>query len=150
MASMLFPPSAHRPAAAPARAIPVLRQIVRLAATVLIAGHGAAHVMGVSLLWKLGEPGSLTYADASPDPGTTAAYLVGGLWLLAGIAFATAAALLLARRGVWRLVAVLGVAISVPVVALRPAQGAAGLVTNGIVLALVGLSLIPIGPRVQT
>ena len=149
MASTLFPPSAHRPTAA-AGPIPVLRQLARFAAAALIAGHGAAHVMGVSLLWKLGEPGSLKYADASPDPGTTAAYLVGGLWLLAGLAFVTAAVLLLAHKSVWRLAAASGVAISVPVVALRPAQGAAGLVTNGIVLALVGLSLIPIGRRART
>jgi hypothetical protein len=37
-----------------------------LAAAVVIAAHGLVHLMGVSLLWKLGEPGQLRYADAVP------------------------------------------------------------------------------------
>ncbi len=52
-----------------------------IAAAVLIAAHGLIHLMGVALLWKLGQVGQLRYATAVPAPGSTAAYLVGGMWL---------------------------------------------------------------------
>jgi hypothetical protein len=54
--------------------------------------------MGVSLLWQLGEPGQLRYADAVPEAGSAAAYAVGGLWLLAAVLF-MAAGVLLAAAG---------------------------------------------------
>ena len=69
-----------------------------IAAVALIAVHGLVHLMGVSLLWKLGEPGQLRYADAVPEPGTAAAYLVGGLWLAAAVLFVAAGVLLAAGR----------------------------------------------------
>jgi hypothetical protein len=111
-------------------------RIAVLAAAAIIAGHGFVHLMGVSLLWKLGELGRLRYADAAPAPGTTAGYLVGGLWLVAAVLFVITAALLVARRPSWRVLAIAAVAVSVPVIALSPAQAAAGLVVDGLVLIL--------------
>ena len=75
------------------------------AAAVLIAAHGLIHLMGVALLWKLGQVGQLRYAIAVPAPGSTAAYLVGGMWLVAAVLFVTAAVLLAAGRAAWRLTA---------------------------------------------
>jgi len=58
-------------------------KVAVIATAVIIAAHGLVHLMGVSLLWKLGEPGRLRYADAVPAPGTAAGYLAGCLWLRA-------------------------------------------------------------------
>ena len=110
-----------------------------IAAAVLLAAHGLVHLKGVSLLWKLGEPGRLRYADAVPAPGTGAAYLVGGLWLVAAVLFVTAAVLLATGRA-WRLAALAGVAVSAPVIGLAPGQAVAGLTVDGLVLVLVAVS----------
>ena len=115
-------------------------QVAVIATAVVIAAHGLVHLMGVSLLWKLGQPGQLRYADAVPAPGTVAAELAGGLWLLAAVLFVTAAILLLAGRAAWRLAALAGVAISAPVIGLAPGQAAAGLVVDGLILVLVTVS----------
>jgi hypothetical protein len=109
-------------------------------AAVIIAGHGLAHLMGVALLWKLGQPGALRYADVVPAAGSTAAYLVGGLWLVAAVLFVAAAILLAAGRPGWRLVALAAVAVSVPVIGLAPAKAVPGLVVDGLVLVLVAIS----------
>jgi hypothetical protein len=106
---------------------------------VVIAAHGLVHLMGVALLWRLGEPGQLRYADAVPTPGTGAAYVAGGLWLVAAVLFVTAAMLLATGRA-WRLCALAGVAVSAPVIGLAPGQAVAGLVVDGLVLVLVTAS----------
>jgi hypothetical protein len=113
---------------------------------VVIAAHGLVHLMGVSLLWKLGEPGQLRYADAVPTPGTAAGELAGGLWLLAAVLFVTAAILLVAGRAAWRLAALAGVAVSAPMIALAPGQAVAGLVVDGLILALVIVSRLRFRP----
>jgi hypothetical protein len=51
----------------------MLRLLARVATVVValfLALHGLVYLMGVDLLWKLGEPGDLTYEDAVPTPGT--------------------------------------------------------------------------------
>ena len=108
-----------------------------IAAAVVIAAHGLVHLMGVALLWKLGEPGGLRYADTAPVPGSAAAYLVGGLWLAAAVLFVAAAVLLVAGRSAWRMTALAAVVVSVPVIGLMPSQAVAGLVIDGLVLVLV-------------
>ena len=113
---------------------------VAVAVAVVVAAHGLVHLMGVALLWKLGQPGQLRYADAVPAPGTGAGYLVGGLWLAAALLFVAAAYLLVAGRGAWRIVALIAVAVSAPVIGLSAAQTAAGLVIDGLVLALIAVS----------
>jgi hypothetical protein len=107
-----------------------------VAAAVVIAAHGLIHLMGVALLWKMGEPGGLRYADAVPASGSAAGYVVGGLWLLAAVLFVAAAVLLVTGRA-WRLTALAGVVVSAPVIGLMPAQAVAGLVVDGLVLAVV-------------
>jgi hypothetical protein len=110
-----------------------------IATALVIAAHGLVHLIGVSLLWKLGEPGQLRYADAVPTPGTAAAELAGGLWLLAAVLFVTAAVLLATGRA-WRLAALAGVAVSVPAIGLAPGQAAAGLAVDGLIMALIVVS----------
>ena len=110
------------------------------AAAVVIAAHGLVHLMGVALLWKLGEPGQLHYADAEPAPGSTAGYLVGSLWLAAALLFVIAAVLLAARRASWRIVALAAAAVSVPVIGIASGQAIAGLVVDGVVLIGVAAS----------
>ena len=70
---------------------PGLARAATIAAAVVMAAHGLVHLMGVSLLWQLGEPGQLRYADAVPAPGSAAAYVAGGLWLVAAVLFVAAA-----------------------------------------------------------
>ena len=111
-----------------------------IAAAVLIAAHGLIHLMGVALLWKLGQVGQLRYATAVLAPGSTAAYLVGGMWLVAAVLFMTAAVLLAAGRAAWRLTALAGVVVSAAVIGLMPGQAVAGLVIDGLILALVAVS----------
>ena len=110
------------------------------AAAVVIAAHGLVHLMGVALLWKLGEPGQLHYADAEPAPGSTAGYLVGSLWLAAALLFVIAAVLLAAGRASWRIVALAAAAVSVPVIGVASGQAIAGLVVDGVVLIGVAAS----------
>jgi hypothetical protein len=114
-------------------------RVAVIATAVVIAAHGLVHLMGVSLLWKLGEPGQLRYADAVPAPGTVAGELAGGMWLLAAVLFVMAAVLLATGRP-WRLAALAGVAVSVPVIGLAPGQAAAGLAVDGLILVLVVVS----------
>jgi hypothetical protein len=109
----------------------------------LIAAHGLVHLMGWQLLWKLGEPGQLTYADATPTPGTADGYFVGTMWMLAALLFVAAALLLVDHRVIWRRVAVGGVVLSAAVIALSPAQSAVGLMADGLVLIGVAATVYP-------
>ena len=115
-------------------------RIAVVAAAVVIAAHGLVHVMGVALLWKLGEPGQLRYADADPAPGSAAGYLMGGLWLAAAVLFVIAAVLLAAKQASWRIVALVATAVSAPVIGLASGQAIAGLVIDGVVLIGVAAS----------
>jgi hypothetical protein len=122
-------------------------RVALAAAAVIIAAHGLVHLMGVALLWKLGEPGQLRYSDAVPAAGTTAGYVVGALWLAAAALFVLAAILLVASRAAWRLVAVTAVGLSVPVIALAPGLALAGLVIDGLVLVFAAASWLAASMR---
>jgi hypothetical protein len=111
-----------------------------IAAAVVIAAHGLVHLMGVALLWKLGQPGQLRYADAVPAPGSVGAYLIGGLWLAAAVLFVISAVLLVTGQAAWRMIALAGVVISAPVIGLAPGQAVVGLVVDGLVLVLVAVT----------
>lgn len=110
--------------------------LVRVAGAVVLAAHGAIHLMGVALLWRLGEPGSLRYADAHPLPGSAAGWVVGGGWLLAAVLFVTAAVLLVAR-GRWQGLAAAAAVVSVAVLAPSASIAVAGLVLDAAVLFFV-------------
>lgn len=122
-------PEATRPRSGPARAAAVVIAL-------FLAAHGAVHGMGVALLWRLGEPGALRFADAVPTPGTVAGYLVGLGWLVAGGLLIATAGLFLTRQAGWRATALAGALLSVAVIGLNPAQAIAGLAADALVLVL--------------
>jgi hypothetical protein len=138
------PPSTSSPPRPAARTFVTRRRRLLLAPlAIVLAAHGLVHLMGVSLLWRLGEPGELSYADAVPDPGTALGYLVGAVWLLAAAVLVAAAVLLLGSRSAWRRTALSGAVLSSAVIALNPEPAVAGLVVNGLVLlAVLGSSLL--------
>jgi hypothetical protein len=75
-----------------------------------------------------------------PAPGSAAAEVVGGLWLVAAALFVAAAVLLVAGRSAWRVVVLAAVVVSAPVIGLAPGQAVIGLVIDGLVLVLVAVS----------
>jgi hypothetical protein len=103
--------------------------------------HGLIHLLGVPLLWRLGQPGQLRYADAHPAPGSAGGLAVGSLWLVAGALFIAAAVLLVASRPAWRPVCVIAVLVSAPVLAMSASVAAAGLVIDAAVVVAVITSL---------
>jgi hypothetical protein len=108
----------------------------RIAAAVL-AGHGALHLMGVALLWRLAEPGALRYADVLPTAGPGLRAVAGAAWLSAAVLLAAAAALLLARRPAWRPTAGVGAAVSAAVLLPAAAVAPVGLAVDAAVLLAV-------------
>lgn len=106
----------------------------RAAAAVLLAAHAAIHLMGVVLLWELGEPGDLTRTDAVPEPGTASAWIAGAGWALAAAGVALTAVWVARADPRWPYA---GLAASVPSLAvMAPMAGAApvGLVVSAAVL----------------
>lgn len=109
--------------------------------------HGLIHLMGVQLLWKLGQPGELRYAEMSPVPGSAAGLAVGVVWLASTVLFVLAAWLLITGRARWRAVALAAVALSVPVLGPSASMASVGLAVDAVVLLVVVLT--PAFPRRQ-
>jgi hypothetical protein len=114
--------------------------IVRWAGGAVLALHGLIHLMGVVLLWKLGQPGDLRYADMSPVAGSVAGLAVGVVWLAGAALFVFAAALLVSSRSGWRAAALAAVVLSVPVLGPSASMASAGLVVDAAVLLFVILT----------
>lgn len=114
----------------------------RPAAAVLMGLHGLVHLMGMQLLWKMGEPAQLTYADAVPTAGTTAAYAVGALWALAALLFIVAAGLAVLRRSAWRWFAIPAALISGAVVGLNVSMARIAMAIDVIVLLVAVWSIV--------
>lgn len=110
--------------------------IGRRAGAALLAGHGLLHLVGVALLWRLGEPGGLRYADVAPVPGSGAGWAVGALWLAAAVLFAVAGAALLGSRPWWCRVTIGAVVVSCVALLPSASTAAAGLVVDWIVLVV--------------
>lgn len=125
----------HKRRVAAPRLVTPMRLMRVFGAAVLVI-HGAVHAMGVALLWELGQPGSLSYADAVPTPGTGWAIVVGGLWALAGLLFITAGVLLVAARSEWVGLATAAALISVPVIVPMAGQAPLGIAVSGAVLVV--------------
>lgn len=117
--------------------------LLRVLAAVVLTIHGLVHLMGVALLWRWGEPGELRYGDVRPEAGSTAAVVVGALWLLAVLLFMVTAALLAADRPAWRPIGLLAALVSLAVLLPSAALAWAGLLVDlavivGVVLAVAG------------
>jgi hypothetical protein len=117
------------------------RSIVRLGAAATIT-HGLVHAMGVTLLWQWGN--GLQYTEHHPAPGSTLGILTGWAWLLAGALFVVAGALILLGRREWRAVALVAVAISMPVLIPFSDAALAGLFVD---IAILGAVILTLGTR---
>ncbi len=108
---------------------------VRWIGALLLVAHGAVHAMGALLLWQLGEPGSLTYADATPEAGTVAGFVAGLAWVIGGGLFMVAG-IRLAQRRSWAPIAVAASLVSLPPVALMASNGPMGVMIDVVVLSV--------------
>lgn len=133
MTAVVVPASPPRPQTSIALLIP---------AAIVIAAHGVIHVMGAVVLWRLGEPGDLTYADMSPEVGSWTAIPAGFVWIAAALVFVVAAVGLLARRRSWWWFALGGVILSLPVVVSNAQQAGAGIAVDSLLLAVLGAVMV--------
>ncbi len=111
--------------------------LARWAGGVILAVHGLIHLMGVALLWELGQPGELRYAEMSPVPGSVVGLAAGAVWLTSAALFVWAAGLLITHRSRWRTVALVALIVSVPVLGAATSMAAAGLAVDAVILLVV-------------
>jgi|GEM_PF-2037047 len=116
--------------------------IVPTIAAIALAGHGLIHLIGFVVPWRIAVLEGFAYRTTALNGalslGETGAQAVGIAWLVIAIGFLTAAV------GVWRaqawalrLTAILAVC-SVVVCVLGLPETGAGIVVNGLILAVVG------------
>lgn len=110
---------------------------LRAVVAVVMGAHGLVHLMGVALAWRLAEPGELTYADLSVEPGSAAGLGLGGVWLAACLGLAGAAVLLLLRRDAWWWTAAGGVGLSLVVTLLEVRTAPVGLAVSLLLAVLL-------------
>ena len=134
MKSHLF--SHHPTAPVVVREPPPAEAVGRWSAGFLLGLHGAVHGMGLVLLWRLAEPGTLRYTDAAPDPGTAAGYLAGAGWLTAGVAFVVGAFLLVRRDHRWLPVTTAAAIVSLLLISLMAAQAPVGVAVDAVTLVI--------------
>jgi hypothetical protein len=121
-----------------------LTRAARLFLGVLMILHGIAHGPGVLGSWSLAS-----FEDVSRQPnillgdaGDGVVFVLGALYLLAGLGFVIAGAALLLRVAWWQRLATAAVLLSLVVTTLWWSDAIVGLVLNVAVLAvLAGLAL---------
>lgn len=116
---------------------------VRLAVGILIIGHGLIHLIGTTLLWRLGEVGDFRYGDVEPSTPQWIAYFAGAEWLAAALVFIAAGIAVIAHRKIWTWVTLGGIILSLPAVIGNAQFAAAGIVLN--VVLLGGLAAVQVG-----
>lgn len=107
----------------------------------LIVIHGLMHVTGFVVLWDLGRPANLIYAEASPTPGTVAGRLAGVGWLLAGGLLVAGATMLLRRTSLWWAVTLAGACLSIALI-IPNQDGASVGFTADVVVALYVMQVL--------
>jgi hypothetical protein len=120
-----------------------LAERFRIPVAIVLAAHGAIHLMGFALLFTIVRPSGLTYADMRPSPGTAAGEAVGVAWLAAALLFIAGAFLLATRRHGWDRVTLAAVVVSLPVLAAVAGTAAAGVAVDGAVAAALLIDRIP-------
>jgi hypothetical protein len=133
---MAFTLGTHPSHATAVAAGPLTASRKRWPLVVLLVGHGLIHAMGVSLLWRLGEPAELTYADSVLAPGSVPAVAAGVGWAAAGVALLVAGWLLARKHDTWRVVAVTAAIVSLPLM-VTAAPAPMGVVANVVILAVI-------------
>jgi len=107
----------------------------RVGAAALV-GHGLLHLPGVALLWWLGQPVALGYADVGPRPGAGAGIAIGGLCIAAAGLFVLAGVSLLTGRAWWHRVMLAAVAVSCAALLPSASTAAAALVIDWVALVV--------------
>ena len=107
----------------------------------LLIGHGAAHVVGFAVPWKLVSSAEVPYRttvlDGALDVGSLGVRLIGVLWLTVALAFVGAAVGLLQHTTWWYREVLVLVAISLALCVLALPESRPGLVANAVVAVLL-------------
>jgi hypothetical protein len=93
----------------------------------------------VGLLWSTTQPGPLHDAGLHPETGAVTGVVAAGLCALAGLAYISAGALLVARSRTWRTLALLGALTSIPVLLWAGPSAATGVVLD---LGVLGVLVV--------
>lgn len=114
--------------------LPLLRRMF----AVFLALHGAAHVVGFAVSWKLTKQDDAPYStelfDGRVDIGSVGIRVVGVIWLIAAASY-LAAAVMLWQRSPRALQALLGAtALSTLLCLAKPREAWIGLVIDGVLL----------------
>lgn len=114
---------------------------MRTLLALILIGHGAAHVVGFAVPWRLvasaGVPYRTTVLGGALDVGPIGVRLVGVLWLLTAVAFVSVAVGLLQYAAWWYREALVLVGFSLMLCVLALPESRPGLVANAVVAGLV-------------
>jgi hypothetical protein len=109
---------------------------MRIALAVLLALHGAIHLLGFSKAWGLAAVPQLTGRTLLPL-GASGTRALGAGWLLATVCLVASAAMVLTRQSTWWPVAAAGVALSQALVIFQWHDAKAGTVANVVIAVAV-------------
>jgi hypothetical protein len=114
---------------------------MRMLLAAILIGHGAAHVVGFAVPWKLVSstevPYRTTVLAGALNVGPVGVRLLGVLWLAVSIAFVSVAVGLLQHTSWWYREALVLVGVSLVLCVLHLPESRPGLVANAVVLALL-------------
>ncbi len=115
--------------------------MVRLILAPLLALHGAVHVLGFVVPWKLAEPEGFSYSTTllcgRIDVGDGGIRVIGVVWLLVALAFVGVGAGLWFRAAWWWPAALAVTAISLVLTVFSLPQAVAGVVLNVVLLGAI-------------
>lgn len=115
---------------------------VRLAVGLVIIGHGLLHLIGTSLLWRLGELGDLRFGDMLPSTPPWIGMFAGAEWLAAAAVFVVAGIALIIGSEIWWWLTLGGVTLSLPAVIMNAQFAAAGIVLDCLLLAILAAAQV--------
>ena len=118
---------------------------MRLLLSVVLVGHGVAHLVGFVSSWRLMRlpevPYRTTIFGGRVDLGDGGIRVVGVLWLLAGVSFVAGAWAVMSGSSVWQLVVTFAFGVSLVLCFAGWPDARLGFVANGVVLGLALLAV---------
>jgi hypothetical protein len=113
---------------------------MRILLAALLIGHGAAHVVGFAVPWKLVSSAEVPYRTTvlagGLDVGAVGVRVLGVLWLVLSLGFVAAAVGLLQHTTWWDQEVLVLVVASVALCLLALPESRPGLVANAVILIL--------------